>query len=789
MNASSKKAPAKTGTRKTKAKKTAKKTKKSLDLLIVESPTKTKTLKKFLGRKFKIMATKGHIIDLPKSKLGVDVDNDFEPHYTVIRGKKKVIDEIVREAKKAGNIYLAPDPDREGEAIAYHLHSKLGTFSDSIYRVTYNELTKTAVRKALEDAGKIDNDKVMAQQARRILDRLVGYKVSPILWKTVMRGLSAGRVQSVALKIIVDREAEIDKFTAQEFWKVKAELETGKKEKFTAQLAKIGGEDFLLADEEQASKAVADIKTKDFIVSGVKSEKKKRNPFPPFITSTLQQDASNRLRFAPQKTMYVAQELYEGIDLGESGSVGLISYMRTDSVRISEEALAAAREFIKTEFGEEYLPESARRFKTKKSAQDAHEAIRPTSLEYHPEQIKKYLTRDQYRLYSLIFNRFIASQMVPAVYDNVSIDINADQYLFRASSSQLAFDGFLKVYKVENKTNGNGENGNGDDEAQILPALNEEDKLKLLDLLSSQHFTKPPSRFTEASIVRELEQNGIGRPSTYAQIIYTLKNRKYIINEKRSLIPTELGKTVNDILMEYFPHVFNIEFTAHMEDELDKIEGGQDNWVDVLKEFYNPLSDSIDKVTPKLASIKSELQEETGEACEKCGSPMVVKWGRNGKFLACSNYPECKNTKPLNGNNEIEEIDRDCPKCGNKLVLRSGRFGRFIACSTYPDCDYTEAISTGVKCPRENCDGELVEKRSRRGKLFFGCSKYPKCDYAVWNKPVNRKCPSCGHYFMLEKETKKDGLHYKCPECNFIDKITDEETQKESAERLENAVK
>ena len=785
MSTSSKKAPAKKGTRKTTARKTAKKTKKSLDLLIVESPTKTKTLKKFLGRKFKIMATKGHIIDLPKSKLGVDVENDFEPHYTVIRGKKKVIDEIVKEAKKAGNIYLAPDPDREGEAIAHHLNTKLNPFNDSIYRVTYNELTKSAVRKALEDAGKIDNAKVMAQQARRILDRLVGYKVSPILWKTVMRGLSAGRVQSVALKIIVEREAEIDKFETQEYWKIKAELETENKEKFIAQLAKISGEDFLLANEEETKKAVAEIKTKDFVVNSVKNEKKRRNPFPPFITSTLQQDASNRLRFAPQKTMYVAQELYEGIDLGEAGSVGLISYMRTDSVRISEEALTAAREFIQKEFGEEYLPESARRFKTKKSAQDAHEAIRPTSLEFHPDQIKKYLTRDQYRLYSLIFNRFIASQMVPAVYDNLSIEINADQYLFRASSSQLAFDGFLKVYKVENK-NGN---GNGEEEPQVLPVLQEDDKLSLQDLLSSQHFTKPPSRFTEASIVRELEQNGIGRPSTYAQIIYTLKNRKYIINEKRSLIPTELGKTVNGILNEYFPHVFNIEFTAHMEDELDKIEGGKDNWVDILKEFYGPLSASIEEITPKLASIKSELQEETGEACEKCGNPMVVKWGRNGKFLACSNYPECKNTKPLNGNNEIEEIDRDCPKCGNKLVLRSGRFGRFIACSTYPDCDYTEAISTGVKCPRDGCDGQLVEKRSRRGKLFFGCSKYPKCDYAVWNKPVNRKCPSCGHYFMLEKETKKDGLHYKCPECNFIDKVTEEEMQKESAERLENAVK
>jgi DNA topoisomerase-1 len=766
-------------TTKPKAKKKAK-AKSTTDLLVVESPTKTKTLKKFLGRKYKIMATKGHIIDLPKSKLGVDVENDFDPNYMVIRGKKKVIDEIAKEAKKSGKVYLAPDPDREGEAIAHHLHSRLSGVNKNIYRVTYNELTKTAVKKALDEAGPIDDDKVMAQQARRILDRLVGYKISPILWKTVLRGLSAGRVQSVALKILCAREDDIDKFEPEEYWKVKAELLSGEKNKFYAMLHKIDGEDFKISSEKESDQVCGEIRQQEFTISSVKKEKKKRNPYPPFITSTMQQDASNRLRFAPQKTMYVAQQLYEGIDLGKAGSVGLITYMRTDSVRLSNEALGMARTYIKERFGDRYLPDSPRVYKSRKSSQEAHEAIRPTSLEYHPDEIKGFLTRDQYRLYNLIYSRFVASQMVPSIYDNISVEIEAGKYLFRASTSQLAFDGFQRVYKI---SNGNGKNG--EDEPQVLPELEEGQKVKLEELFPTQHFTKPPPRFSEASLVRELEQNGIGRPSTYAQIIYTLKNRKYVNTEKRALIPTELGRTVNGILKEHFSHIFNIEFTAHMEDELDKIEEGRDKWVDVLKEFYAPLSDTLDEIEPKLKEIKAQTQEETDEVCEKCGSPMVIKWGRNGKFLACSAYPECKNTKPLNGENGIEELDRDCPKCGNKLVLRSGRFGRFIACSTYPDCDYTEAVSTGVKCPREGCEGELVERRTRRGKIFFGCSKYPKCDYAVWNKPVKKECPSCGHYFMLEKNTKKDGLHFKCPECNFVEKVEEEET----AERLENAVK
>jgi DNA topoisomerase-1 len=699
----------------------------------------------------------------------------------VIRGKKQVIDGIIKEAKKSRNIYLAPDPDREGEAIAHHLYTKLSKYNDNIFRVVYNELTKSAVLKALEDAGRIDDDKVMAQQTRRILDRLVGYQVSPVLWKTVLRGLSAGRVQSVALKIICSREEEIDKFETKEYWKIKAQLETDKQKKFLAWLAKIDGKDFEISSDKESKKTCADIKKSEFKVDSVKNEKKKRNPLPPFITSTLQQDAANRLRFAPQKTMYVAQELYEGVDLGESGAVGLISYMRTDSVRIAEEAINAARDLIVSEYGPDYIPDKPRRYKTKKSAQDAHEAIRPTSLEYHPDKIKKYLSRDQYRLYSLIYSRFVASQMVSAVYDNLTIEIEAGKYLFRARSSQLAFDGFLKVYHMDKEKNNN---GNGDND-QALPSLEKNDPLKLEELIPSQHFTKPPPRYSEASLVRELEQNGIGRPSTYAQIIHTLRYRKYVVSEKRVLSPTDLGKTVNKILLDHFPHVFNIEFTAHMEDELDKIEDGRDNWVDVLKEFYKPLSDSLEKVNANLKDIRQSTQEETDEVCEKCGSPMLIRWGRNGRFLACSAYPDCRNTRALNGENGIEELDRDCPKCGNKLVMRTGRYGRFIACSTYPDCDYTEAISTGVKCPKEGCKGTLVEKRSRRGKLFFGCSEYPKCDYAVWNKPVDKKCPSCGHPFMLEKNTKKDGLHLKCPECNFVVKTEEEKT----AERLEDAVK
>jgi len=760
---------------------TAKTKKKSSDLVVVESPTKTKTLKKFLGRKYKVMATKGHIIDLPKSKLGVDVEDGFKPHYTVIRGKKQIIDEIVKQAKKSNRIFLAPDPDREGEAIAHHLFNRIKKFNDSIYRIQYNELTKKAVLKALEDAGQINDDKVMAQQARRILDRLVGYQVSPILWKTVLRGLSAGRVQSVALKIICQREEEIEKYVIKEYWKIKAQLQPKSKNEFTASLIKIDGKDFEISTETDAKDATKDIKAQEFKVANVKKEKKRRNPLPPFITSTLQQDAANRLRFAPQKTMYIAQELYEGIDLGNAGSIGLITYMRTDSVRIANEALEAARELIAEKYGTEYLPEKPRQFKSKKSAQDAHEAIRPTSVEYLPSEIKQYLSRDQYRLYNLIYSRFMASQMTPAVYDNIAIDIAAGKYLFRATSSQLAFDGFLKVYKIENGKNGN---GNGD-EPQILPELEKEDSLDLRELISSQHFTKPPPRFSEASLVKELEQNGIGRPSTYAQIIFTLKNRKYVNVEKRVLIPSELGRTVNRILIEHFPQVFNIEFTAHMEDELDKIEVGKDNWVDVLKEFYGPFSETLGEVQTKLKDIKATTQEETDEVCEKCGAPMVIRWGRNGRFLACSSYPDCRNTRPLNGENGIEELDRDCPECKSKLVLRSGKFGRFIACSTYPECKYTEAISTGVKCPKNDCDGDLVEKRSRRGKQFFGCSKYPKCDFAVWNKPVKKEFLACKYPFMVEKDTIKNSLHCKCSECNFVEKLEEEE----STEKLENAVK
>ncbi|MBD3380955.1 MAG: type I DNA topoisomerase [candidate division Zixibacteria bacterium] len=775
--------------KKTAAKKKKKTTKKKTgpDLLVVESPTKTKTLKKFLGRKFKIMATKGHIIDLPKSRLGVDIDNDFEPRYIYIRGKKAVVDEILKEAKKARRIFLAPDPDREGEAIAWHLLGKLDKVNGSIHRVVYNELTKKAVQSAIETAGDIDDNKVMAQQARRILDRLVGYQVSPILWKTVLRGLSAGRVQSVALKIICEREEEVENFEPQEFWKVQGLFTAGKKDKFTAALFKVDGEDFLISSQEESDKVCADISKQDFSISSVKKEEKKRNPMPPYITSTLQQDASNRLRFATQKTMYVAQQLYEGVDLGDAGSVGLISYMRTDSVRISEEALQSARQHIAERFGEKYLPEKARRFKTKKSAQDAHEAIRPTSMEYPPEKIKQFLTPDQYKLYSLIYSRFLASQMNPAIYDSLTVEVEGGRYLFRVSTSQIKFDGFMKIYKTEKRDNGNGD----DNENQVLPELEEGHKVDLKELDPTQHFTKPPPRFTEASLVRELEQNGIGRPSTYSQIISTIKNRKYIKLEKRKLMPTDLGKTVNRILIEHFEHIFNVDFTSHMEEELDKIEEGKDNWVDVLREFYKPFSETLETVEGKLGDIKQSTQETTDEVCEKCGSAMVIKWGRNGRFLACSAYPECKNTKPLNGEDksQVKELERDCPKCGNKLVLREGKFGRFIACSTYPNCDYTEAISTGVKCSAEGCPGTFVERRSRRGKPFFGCSEYPKCTEAVWYRPIDRECPECGHYFMFEKKTKKDGLHLKCPKCNFILKLEDEEEKQESAERLENAVK
>ncbi len=739
-------------------------------LVIVESPTKTKTLKRFLGNGFDIQATLGHIKDLPKRKLGVDIENGFAPDYEIISGKNKIIERLKKSAKSATNIYLAVDPDREGEAIAQHVAEVLENDRDKIKRAVFNEITEKAVKESISAAGNIDQNKVYAQQARRILDRIVGYKVSPLLWKTISRRLSAGRVQSVALRLICKREDEIEAFKPEEFWSVTSEFKC-KNGKFAAKLQKIDNRNFKIGNEKESSSIVDEVKAENFEISKLKKDRKTRNPYPPFITSTIQQDAARRLGFSAKKTMRVAQSLYEGVELGDSGSVGLITYMRTDSVRLAEEALAGARNIISGIYGDDYLPPKARRFKNKNKAQDAHEAIRPTYLEYSPQEIKKFLTRDQFRLYSLIWARFMASQMAPAKIAQTSIDCTGGRFLFRATGSRVAFDGFLKVYEdIKEK------NGNGDSETQDMPEVTEGEPLKTLSVTPKQHFTKPPPRYTEASLVKELESQGIGRPSTYAQIIDTLASRKYTDIENKRFFPTELGRVVNKVLTKNFDRIFNVQFTAEMENELDKIEYGTHEWRQVLEEFYEPFLKNLKEVEQRRDEIKKETTKAAGIKCDKCGAEMVEKWGSHGKFLACSAYPDCKNTKPIEGDENNKPIGEKCPECGSDLVAKNGRFGKFIACSNYPKCKFTKSFSTGVKCPEENCDGEIVERRSRRGKVFYSCSNYPDCKFAAWNKPVPKTCPQCGNSFMVEKHSKAKGSYLACLRCKHKENMPESET-------------
>jgi len=745
----------------------------SKNLLIVESPTKSKTLKKFLGRGFEVLATVGHIKDLPKSKLGVDTDNGFDIQYVTIKGKAKIIKKLKDAAKKSEMIYLAPDPDREGEAIAWHVAQELGKKS-KISRVTFNEITKSAVLNALDKTRDIDANLVNAQQARRVLDRLVGYKISPFLWKTITYGLSAGRVQSVALRIICEREKEIEEFTQEEYWEIESLLADKDQHKILSKLTRIDGEKAVIRNEDEAARIAGELKGLDFLVDSIKRQEKKRRPMPPFITSTLQQDAARALYFSPKKTMVVAQQLYEGVELGDEGPTGLITYMRTDSTRVAESALESVRGYITGTYGADYLPPRPVRYQSRKGAQDAHEAIRPTYTDHPPEKLKKYLTRDQLRLYMLIWNRFVASQMNPAVYDTTSLDITAGQYNFHAHSQSLKFDGFLKVYNETKENGGNGENGLVD----FIPDLKPGDAMTLLEVTPSQHFTKPPARFSQASLVRTLEAEGIGRPSTYATIVSTLLDRKYVEPMDRRLAATELGKTVNKILTESFPYIFNVKFTANMENDLDMVESGKADWVEVIREFYGPFNERLDDLTSKQKEIKESLTEATDEKCEKCGGDMVIKWGRNGRFLACSNYPECKNTRPLASDETAVETDEKCEKCGAPMVVKTGRFGKFLACSAYPQCKNTRALPTGIKCPRENCGGEVVEKRSRKGKVFFGCSKYPECDFVSWYKPVNKPCPECNNPYMVEKVSQRRGAYLACPACRH--KIYQEESRSES---------
>ncbi len=743
-------------------------------LLIVESPTKVKTLSKFLGKDFTIKASVGHVKDLPRKEIGVDIENDLSPTYVVIEGKEKILKELKKAAKKADRIYLGPDPDREGEAIAWHIADELNGASDKVFRVEFNEITEKAVTDAINNPRKINTYLVDAQQARRVLDRLVGYKLSPLLWRKVRRGLSAGRVQSVALRLVVDREKEIEAFKTKEYWSITAGLEGREPPQFEAKLFKVGGEKIEIGNGEDAHAIVDDVKDRPLSVTRVEKKKRRRSPAPPFITSTLQQEASRKLRFTAKKTMIVAQQLYEGIELGTEGSVGMITYMRTDSVKIADEAQHEARAFIRGEFGNDYMPQKPPVYKSKKSAQEAHEAIRPTSVLRPPQAVKSYMSREQHRLYTLIWNRFIASQMISATLEQTSVDIEADKYLFRASGTVVKFPGFMKLY-IESGDNGKDEEG-------LLPSLSEGDVLKTLGITPKQHFTQPPPRYSEATIVKELEAKGIGRPSTYANIISTILDRKYTEKEEGRFKPTELGVVVSDMLVERFSDLMDYNFTAKMENNLDKIEEGGFRWVDIVMDFYRPFDRDLEDAMNIQGKVKPE-DIPTDEICEKCDKPMVIKWGRHGRFVACTGFPDCKNTRPLEGEGDSQgaeayKTDEKCEKCGSEMTLKSGKFGRFLACSKYPECKTTRPLSIGIKCPDDG--GELVERGTKKGKVFYSCSNYPKCKFATWYKPVDRSCPQCSASILVEKRTKK-GEYITCIKkgCGYKEEI--EETAGEHA--------
>ena len=755
---------------KTKTKSTRGGGKKSL--LIVESPTKVKTLKKFVGRDFVIMASVGHLKDLPKSKLGVDVDNNFSPEYITIRGKGKILSDLKKEAKKANDIYLAPDPDREGEAIAYHIGNEVAKHTEGkIYRVMFNEITKSAVKEAIKNPTEVNINRFYAQQARRILDRLVGYKISPLLWKKVQPGLSAGRVQSVALRIVCDRENEIKAFKSEEYWTITLDVEGQVKPKFQSKLFKIDGNKAEIANQEGADEVVKNLKNAEFILDGLVKKERKRNPVAPFITSTLQQEASRKLNFSPKKTMMIAQRLYEGLPVGSRGTVGLITYMRTDSTKFSVEATEAIRDYIVNRYGDKFCPKEPNVYKSKKSAQEAHEAIRPTDVSIVPSEIKEYLEKDMFRLYELIWARSVSCQMVPAILDTTTFDIKAGQYLFRSNGSIVKFSGFMQVY-VES----------GDDEAaekdikpgdKILPELSKGEKLKLLEIDPEQHFTQPPARFSEAMLVKKLEEEGVGRPSTYAAIISVIKDRAYVESEERRLAPTKLGYLVSDLLLEHFPKFMTTKFTADMESQLDQIEFGETEWVKTLQSFYTPFKLDLDEAEKKIGD--SEV-EETDEICDKCSQPMIVKWGRFGKFMACSGYPDCKNTKQISKEgsdgkavSESTAVEGTCEKCQSSLVLKVGRFGKFIACSNYPDCKFTKPIDLGIKCPKDDCKGKIAARRSKKGRMFYGCTAYPNCDFVSWDKPVPEPCPKCNNAYTVEKWKKDEGTSIICPEseCDY----------------------
>ena len=745
-------------------------------LVIVESPAKASTIKKYLGAGFEVKASVGHVKDLPKATIGIDIEHDFQPKYVVIDSKKKIIAEIKAAAKKASRVLLAPDPDREGEAIAWHIADEIRDSNPNIHRVMFNEITKKAVLEAIEHPLELDLKKYESQQARRVLDRLVGYQISPILWTKVRRGLSAGRVQSVAVRVLVEREEEIKAFQTEEYWSVEVEVEGVSPPAFTARVVKVDGEKPVLVNEEHATRALEFIRASAPKVTSVERKERRKNPPAPFITSRLQQEASSKLRFSPKRTMGLAQRLYEGLELGAEGPTGLITYMRTDSTRISDDAVRDVRTMIASRFSPAHLPSEPNIFKSKKSAQDAHEAIRPTLLDHDPERVRVLLTEsgsardareveDLVKLYMLIWNRFVACQMTPAVFDQTTIEIDAGRVGLRASGQVMRFPGYLDVYAETQEDAAADEDGSG-----TLPDVKQGEVLRVVGEKPEQHFTQPPPRYSEATLVRELEEKGIGRPSTYAAILSTVQDRGYAEKKEGRLAPTELGVVVNGLLVKSFPDILNTDFTAQMEEQLDEVEEGAADWIKLLRDFYVPFERDLTRAKVEMRDIKRE-EEPTEEVCEKCGKPMVIKWGRNGHFLACSGYPECRNTKEYSRNPDgtltvlptTRPSDQTCPTCSSPMVVRRGRFGEFLACSRYPDCKTTSPISLGVVCPKPNCGGYLTEKRSKRGKVFFGCSNYAKskCDFVSWDRPIPKPCPQCGAVFVVQK-VSRSGSRLRC---------------------------
>lgn len=734
-------------------------------LVIVESPAKAMTINRYLGSGYLVKASMGHVRDLPKSRLGVDIERDFAPDYVVIPERKKTVAELQKIAKDSAAVILAADPDREGEAISWHLGELLEKSNPNIRRVLLHEITKEAVEEAFKNLGNIDQNKIRAQQTRRILDRLVGYQISPLLWRKIGKGLSAGRVQSIALRLICDREKEIKSFVPEEYWSIAAQLEASEPPPFRASLVKIDGKKAKVGDEKKAQEIVAELKRAWFVLEGIKIQDKNRHPGPPYITSTLQQDSFRLLQFPIKRTMSIAQKLYEGLPIGEHGLAGLITYMRTDSVRISDSAISWARQFIETNYSKDYVPAKARIFKNKRKAQDAHEAIRPTSADLPPAAVKPFLRKEEYDLYSLIWNRFLASQMNPARVEETEFSIRASKCQFKAKGEVIRFDGYLVLYPGIKK------------EGEVLPKAREGEELKLLDIESKQNFTQPPPRYTEGSLVKELEAKGIGRPSTYAPIIATLQNRVYVVKEKGKFIPTDLGMFVTDFLVAHFADLMEVKFTALMEEELDRISEGERDWLESLRRYNSLLNQDLTKAN-EAKSIKAEgIPIE--ENCPRCGRPLVIRDGRYGRFKACSGYPACTYKEGMR-KVETKSLEETCPQCGAQLLQKKGRYGTFIACSNYPKCRYIkndkpDKIDTGMACPL-HCEGTIVQRKTRRGKIFYGCSRFPKCRFATWDEPVSRACPRCGKPVLLRKTQKSATLVYcRDEKCGFKEQVEDDE--------------